>query len=212
MPPSPDDDLPDPSMDHTGGYKDSQYTPQMGELIVRRMAEGQTVRQIAADPAMPCYATIYHWRRLHPDFADLWEQVRMLDAWHRVQRWAGSPGRTRPGGKKSSFTVERGEAVCVLLAEGIAMSAINAMPGMPSAKVTYTWLKREPKFREMVGEARREGLRWLALQGEIAWEKGYDLLPVMTSDLFKQLKAERGYFEGRIGLLTPKVYGRFKTG
>lgn len=210
MPPSPDEDLPVPPMDHTGGYKDSQYTPQMGELIVRRMAEGQTVRQIAADPAMPCYATIYRWRRLNPDFASLWEQVRMLHAWHRVQRWAGSPKRTRRGGKKSSFTPERGAAVCVLLAEGIAMSAINAMPGMPSVKVTYTWLKREPEFRAMVGEARREGLRWLAMQGEIAWEKGYDLLPVMTPDLFRQLKAERAYFEGRIGLLTPKVHGRIR--
>lgn len=201
-------------MDHTGGFKDSQYTPAMGDLIIQRMARGETIRRIAADPAMPSYATIYHWRRLHPDFADLWEQVRMLDAHLRVAAWdaklALPPGAWRRG-RKSSFTPEDGLAICMLLADGVAMSAINAMPGMPSAKVVATWLRREPEFRAMVGEARREGLRWLALQGQIAWEKGLDLLPVMSRELFKQLKAERAYFEGRIGLLTPKVYGRFRA-
>lgn len=37
------------------------------------------------------------------------------------------------------------------------------------------------------------------------------LQPVMARELFKPLKAERDWFEGRIGRLTPKVYGRFKA-
>lgn len=205
-------------MDHTGGFKDSQYTPQMGRVIIERMAAGETVRRIAADPAMPSYATIFHWRRVHEDFARAWEEVRMVQAYLRVARWKARPPRTRPGGKTSSFTVERGEAVCAWLREGLAMSAINAMPGMPSAKVVYTWLKREPRFRAMVAAARAYGRSWLAFQAEVAAEKGLpslsaiDGMTPVSPAAFSGAKAEVAYFEGRIGALTPKVYGRFREG
>lgn len=215
MPPLPDDDdLTVPAMDHMGGHKESQYTPQMGVAIVVRMAQGLTIRQIAADPAMPSYATIFHWRKLHEDFAWNWELVRRMQAAVRVGAWESRPKRTRPGGKKSSFTVERGEAVCAWLREGVAMSAINAMPGMPSARVVYTWLKREPAFRAMVDEAREYGLRILGFHAEAAAEEA---MPSFKDGEFtpgpKPLavaKAEFGYFMGRIGRLTPKVYGRFR--
>lgn len=201
-------------MDHTGGCKDSQYTPAMADLIVRRMLEGESVRRIAADPALPSYATIFHWRRLHPDFAQAWEVARVMRAYLRIERLKAKPARTRPGGKTSSFTVERGEAVCELLRQGIAMSAINAMPGMPSSKVVYTWLRTQPRFREMVGEARRYGLGWLAFQAELTAEKampsrkdGRLSFPAVSRSA---LKAEIAYFEGQVGLLTPKIYGRFR--
>lgn len=214
MPPSPSD-LPMPPMDHTGGLKDSQYTPEMGWVIIGRMADGETIKQIAADPAMPCYATIYHWRKLHAEFAYAWESVRMLQAYHRVERWAARPAQTRPGGKVSSFTEARGEAVCAHLREGVPMSAIHALPGMPSVKVVYTWLKREPRFRQMVAEAREEALSWLAFKIELAVEKGMPTLGPdgslrMPMESRAVVKAEMTHLAGRIGLLTPKVYGRFK--
>lgn len=210
MPPDDPRALPVPAMDHTGGHKDSQYSPEMGLAILQRMAAGETVRRIAADPAMPSYATIFHWRKLHEDFAEAWERVRMLQAYLRVERWAARRARTRPGGRKSSFTVERGEAVCALLAEGVTMMAINAMPGMPSARVVYRWLKREPAFREMVAEARDHGESWLRFQAELAVDRATAGFPHNLAD-FAATKADVEWFEGRAGAFRPKVYGRFRT-
>ena len=212
--PEPDPDaLPVPAMDHEGGFKDSQYSVEMGLVILQRMAAGETIRRIAADPAMPSYATIFHWRKLHPDFARDWEKVRMLQAYLRVERWEAKaklpPGAWRRG-RKSSFTVERGEAVCALLREGVTMMAINAMPGMPSAKVVYTWLKREPVFREMVAEARAYGEDWLRFKAEIAAERVLKSFPAPCPD-FPAIRAETEYWEGRAGAFRPKVYGRFRT-
>jgi hypothetical protein len=215
MPPA-SDAPPAPSMDHTGGWKDSQYTPEMGWVILQRIAAGETVKQIAADPAMPSYATIFHWRRVHEDFAYQWEAVRMSLAYLRVEAVKATarakavlpPGAWRRG-RKSSFTVERGEAVCALLRQGEAMSAINARPEMPSARVVYRWLKTEPVFRRMVAEARSEGLDWLDF---LRREAAFAGMKAALSDLHAcpGHRAQVEYLDGRIGRLTPKVYGRFR--
>ena len=65
-----------PRMDHEGGDKESQYHPRLGDEICRRMCAGQTIREIVADPAMPSYATIFHWRKLHGDFAAMYDACR----------------------------------------------------------------------------------------------------------------------------------------
>ena len=68
--------LPLPVIDHTGGHKRSQYHPQIGWEICQRMCDGLTIAQIAADPDMPSYATIFHWRKVHWDFAAMYDACR----------------------------------------------------------------------------------------------------------------------------------------
>jgi hypothetical protein len=58
----------------------STYTPEMGVEICARIAEGQTLVAIAADPAMPCAATILNWARRVPEFADAYAEARQLAA------------------------------------------------------------------------------------------------------------------------------------
>ena len=58
----------------------STYTPELGEEICWRMVEGQTLKAIGADPAMPCAATILRWVRDVPGFEDAYVQAREMMA------------------------------------------------------------------------------------------------------------------------------------
>ncbi|HVI31337.1 hypothetical protein [Phenylobacterium sp.] len=65
-----------PSMDHTGGWKASQYDPRLGREIVRRVLCGETMRAIAADEEMPSYPTLFQWLRVHADFRWRYQAAR----------------------------------------------------------------------------------------------------------------------------------------
>jgi len=208
--------LPLPAIDHTGGHKDSQYHPNIGWEICQRMCDGLTIREIAADPAMPSYATIFHWRRVHPDFAEMYDGCRdRLARKHQLEAasWDGARAswrdaevaaglrRRRPAGagRKSTFTMEAAEAVCDRLAGGEALSAICHDPAMPSLKAIYTWLKRFPEFEAMYLAAREEQRMWLELKidhviGTAHWS---------TLDV---AKARVAHLRERLGRLTPKHY------
>jgi hypothetical protein len=58
----------------------STYTPETGVEICARIADGQSLIAIAADPAMPSAATILYWARRVPEFADAYAEARQLAA------------------------------------------------------------------------------------------------------------------------------------
>ena len=205
-----------PVIDHTGGHKRSQYHPQIGWEICQRICNGLTVREIAADPAMPSYATIFHWRKVHGDFAAMYDacrdklaRKRQLEAaswaaatagWREAQIAAGWRRRRPAGsGRTSTFTMEAAMAVCERLAAGEALSAICRDRAMPSLKAVYTWLKRFPVFEAMYLVAREEQRMWLELKiehvaGSCHWTQ-MDLA-----------KAQVAGLQERLGRLTPKHY------
>lgn len=211
-PPSP----PLTVIDHKGGAKASQYHPNLGWEICQRICDGLTIKEIAADPAMPSYATIFHWRKMHPEFAAMYDACRGKLAWkrqmeaaslarasaaRREQEVARGLRRRRPAGsgRKSTFTMEAALAVCVRLAAGQALSAICARPDMPSLKAVYTWLKRFPVFEAMYLAAREEQRMWLELKIE----------HVASSCHWTQIeagKAQVAALQARLGRLTPKHY------
>lgn len=58
----------------------STYTPEMGETICARLADGESLKAIGADPEMPCAATILNWARAYPEFGDAYAQARQMMA------------------------------------------------------------------------------------------------------------------------------------
>jgi hypothetical protein len=205
-----------PGMDHTGGRKESQYHPQIGRVICARIWEGETVRRIVADPWMPSYATLFHWLKLHPDFAAMYRAVR--DDRAREQRarraaetahgrrvrahrraLAGKPPRDWVSGQASTYRRDWGRAFCARIAAGESGMAVSADPLMPSAKCVYRWLKNVPEFREMYVEARRRQASWLGFQIQLAAEA------VFTTGL-DVAKARVARLEGRLGRLRPRVW------
>lgn len=201
-------------MDHAGGGKASQYRREIGEVICARIDTGETVRSIAADPAMPSYATIFHWTKVQPEFAAMYQAVRrhlregrvknrrlkhVSDAWripHEIRLGLRKP---HFGGRKTTYSRAWGEAFCARVADGETINEITADPDMPSVKAVYGWLKRHEEFLDMYLEARAEQKRWLEFMIEMT-------VMDATPATLKAAQAEVARLEGRIGQLTPKTY------
>jgi len=205
-----------PWMDHTGGHKGSQYHPAIGAAICQRILDGETVKQVTADPAMPSYATLFHWLKVHAGFAARYQAVRDHLAlrqatrqaasaahWRRVRAHqravAGKPPRDWVSGSKSTYERGWAAAYCARIAAGESGYRISAEPGMPSAKCVYRWLKNIPEFRAMYVEARAHQASWLAFRADVAADA------VMETGL-AEAKARVARLEGRAGRLRPKVW------
>lgn len=58
----------------------SHYTPELAEAICLRIAAGESVLAIGADPAMPCSVTIYNWARRNDDFREMYLRAKDIAA------------------------------------------------------------------------------------------------------------------------------------
>src|SRR4249919_2234657 len=50
------------------GIYASTFDPEVGAAICRRVAAGESLRAICADPAMPTGKTVWNWARAHEEF------------------------------------------------------------------------------------------------------------------------------------------------
>lgn len=60
-----------------------RFNETTADLICGRMAEGETLRQICRDPAMPARSTVYRWLSKNPSFRDRYAQAReaLVESW-----------------------------------------------------------------------------------------------------------------------------------
>ena len=56
----------------------STYTPATAELICARLADGETVTEIAKTPGMPSRQTVHKWRMRMPAFDALYHRARAI--------------------------------------------------------------------------------------------------------------------------------------
>jgi hypothetical protein len=209
-----------PEMDHTGGGKPSQYRVRTGQVICQRVAAGMTMRQIAADPDMPSYATIFHWLKLHGDFANLYVRVRQRVAAVRLEEReeadARAAARAREdqlsricedrlvprdwgAGRRSGYSPALAQRFCRAIVAGETVTTITARPDMPSVKQVYTWLRQHADFREAYAKARGEQRIGLALRAD-------RVAMTATPATAAIAEAKIAKIAGRIGRLTPKTY------
>jgi len=178
--------------------------------------DGETVRAITNDPRMPSYATLFRWLQVHPDFAEAYAAARRSRAHGRLQLRAWTlRGQARIAamkaeaagkrhwrrGRRSSYTAAKGQALCALIEAGWSLSAVVARADMPSFKVVYTWLKREPEFLAAYVEACRVREIWFDEQCEMLADQVLEA-PHRLPEIKRKVAALRG----RMGRLRPKVY------
>ena len=224
----PHHDRPLPRIDHSGGWKDSQYHPRIGRVICARIEAGETVKQVAADPEMPSYATIFHWRKVHPDFDDLCRAMRARMAAARIEaadlaerskvywrihkaRVDGRRPRDWVSGKTSTYQRDWARLYCDRIAAGESGMSVSADPAMPSARAVYRWLKRFPEFREMYVEARDIQRFVLEMRREDARTAGlldmpHSLARGLGFTIDKAARTRAAWLGGRIGRLGPKTW------
>lgn len=79
----------------------SSYTPELGEQLAQKIAEGKSIRQISKEPGMPSASTIYLWTTTpsHP-FYPLWEAAKRV----RLETWVENALEVCEGGGEDSST------------------------------------------------------------------------------------------------------------
>lgn len=194
-------------MDKRSGWRDSAFTWAMGNLILARIADGETMKAITADARMPAYCTVFRWMQVIPEFGDRVAELRALmaqarqserDARRRVRK---ANGRRRAGGQKPRVPAAALDALLARLRAGASVSEALAQPGAPSSKALYTRVRSCPGFRAAFTDACGWRNGWLGFQAELVvdevWEDGLGI-PAANAKI-AGLKARRGR-------LTPKLY------
>ena len=54
----------------------TDYTPEMADKIIRRIAAGDKITRIGKDKNFPATSTIYLWKSLHPEFSEAFAHAR----------------------------------------------------------------------------------------------------------------------------------------
>ncbi len=203
------------------GAKASQYHPRLGAIILERLRQGETIKEICAETEMPSAPTLHRWRHVHAEFGGAYERMKDERADHRRlharlkrERWLewaaieAKIGRRRTrswvSGQHSTYEKAWAERFCARVAKGQAVYRICAEPGMPSQKAVYGWLRRHPEFVAMYTEAKREARRWLAFQADMAADRALD--GVLSRAGFTAVKRRVARIEGRAGLVAARTY------
>ncbi len=58
----------------------SKYTKALGTRICKRVANGETLREICETPGMPCESTVRLWAVKLPDFSEEYARAREMQA------------------------------------------------------------------------------------------------------------------------------------
>jgi hypothetical protein len=138
-------------MDKEPGDKLSAFTWAMGNLILMRIAWGESVRAITSDPRMPAYCTVFRWMQAAPEFGRAVRDLRRLmeegrrshaDAVRlaRARRWKG-------GGQRERTPAPALDRALAEIRRGASVSEALSRPGAPSAKAFYARVRKRPAFR-----------------------------------------------------------------
>lgn len=191
-------------MDKRSGYRETAFTWAMGELILARIAEGETMKTITAHPRMPAYCTVFRWMQVVPEFGEAVAEVRAALAGRRLaERDALRPKRRRGdrGGRPSTLTGARVDMVLDGVREGASLGQVLAQPGAPSTRVVYRALRTCPGFRALFIQACDYRAGWLEFQTELVVDtvgEGRMGMPAGNAKI-RRIMAWRGR-------VTPKLY------
>jgi hypothetical protein len=116
-----------------------RYGEPVAAEICRRLASGEALRAICADPAMPAMSTVRRWRRTRAGFAASLEAA------------AAAPGCRR---KRVRLTGRLLDEICRRLADGEFLTAICRDPHMPVRRTVHLRVRKDEAFRARYAEAR----------------------------------------------------------
>lgn len=186
------------------------YSPELGRAICARIAAGESARALAREPGMPSRRTFGDWAAREPDFAQALEAAKRAARLSRMAKdRAADAGRIwrkmltragRRGGSLSSYSPERGEAVCARIAAGESVLSIGADPAMPCAVTIYNWVRREAGFLEMYEQAR-------SVAADLMFDLAWDIALETTEETVRADRLRIQTLRWKTAMQAPKKYG-----
>src|SRR5689334_4389295 len=113
--------------------KHREFDEAVADAMLLRVMKGEPWRRmLETDPAMPCRAVVYRWRRDHPD-------------WDGALRLAFRTGRLARERMRRAPSAALVEAIGGRIALGASLRSLGGEAGMPCAGTLYAWVRRFPR-------------------------------------------------------------------
>lgn len=166
------------------------FSAKTARALCKRVAAGETVAAICADPGMPSLTTVQKWVHQHPTFGRAYAQARALSG---REGW----------GKDNSYCPVLADEILARVSEGEGLSAIAADARMPSLRTIFRWRHYEPEFAEALDIARAAvAERFSDFGWKLAMEAGPETA-FLTHVRLTQLRWMTGVF-------SPRTHGRMR--
>ena len=195
----------DPARPGAAAIGESVWSEELAAAICARVAAGEPLRKVCAEPGQPHRTTVRNWANARPEFA---ESLRAAYRHQRIgsrmrARQAAVERAARPsplkGGKASSYTPALGEAICARLAEGESLTSISRDPAMPCYGTVFAWLHRHPDFEAMYVAARE-------IQAEYLFDEARDVAKAAERETVPVARLQFDVIRWQAARLAPKKY------
>ncbi len=85
----------------------STFTQETADTICLRLSEGESLRAICRDDAMPCASTVFLWLTVHKEFSEQYARAREAQADHMAEEIL----QIADDGSNDTYPTENGLAV-----------------------------------------------------------------------------------------------------
>lgn len=169
-----------------------KFSAELARVIARRVALGEPVVAICAEPGMPTHGTVSKWAR---------ERGRFARSLRRAKEAAGWTTGMHPGPK---YCEAQAVEIYARLCEGESLKSICLDPAMPGHSTVYRWRERFPEFAAMLRAARE-------VQAERFCDAGWEIASAVTPQTAYAAHVQLAHLRWTAGVLSPKRFGRFKA-
>jgi hypothetical protein len=166
-----------------------RFSADLARVVCVRIAAGESLRAICAEPDMPSTASLRRWAKTRRDFAKIYNRARAAGS-----QW-GHPNDT--------YCPVIAHEVVVRVSEGETLTSIADDPAMPSMGSLFYWRKSHPEFAEDLRTA-REAL------AERFSDLGWRMAQEATPETAYLTRVRLGQLRWNAAILSPRTHARLR--
>ena len=172
----------------SGRKRPVRWSEPLAERLLARLADGEMLYRLCAEPGMPTPEGVAKWRKDRPDFA-----ARLAAA----RKAGGRPEGSR--GPVSTFCEGIAEEVFQRVCEGQALTRIGEDPTMPCVWTIFRWRRERPQFDQTVALAMR-------IRAERLCDEGLELSAAATPDTAYLTDVRLKHLRWTTGVMAPRAF------
>jgi hypothetical protein len=166
-----------------------QFSANLARAVCVRIAAGESLSAICAEPGMPSTASLRRWAKAEPRFAKIYNRARAAGS-----QW-GHPNDT--------YCPVIAHEVVTRVSEGETLTSIADDPAMPSMGSLFYWRKSHPEFNESLRTA-REAL------AERFSDLGWRMAQEATPQTAYVTRVRLGQLRWTAAILSPRTHARLR--
>lgn len=168
-----------------------RYSTPLARVICVRVAAGEMLPSICAEPGMPAKSTVRRWAREIPGFAKIYHRAKAL-------------ARREGLGPTTTFCEVTAHEICARVAEGETLTAISDDPAMPNLWTILHWQRLSGAFAEALAMARQA-------QAERLADQGWAMALAATPQTAYLTRVQLGQLRWTAAIKSPRTHGKLKA-